>query len=79
MRHRPTWWNGSGVLLACIILAGVVVNMVIRTPNNVLGGGGMMVAIIGLAVIFKATFQFFMSRRQKRRDEKLDRDENHVA
>jgi hypothetical protein len=78
MTHRPTWWNGSGVFLVCIILAGVAANLVIRTPNNVLGGGGMMVAIIVLAVIFKATFQFFMSRRQKRRDEKSDRDENHV-
>ena len=77
MAYRPTWWNGSGAFLVCIILAGVIANMVIRTPNNVLGGGGMMVVIIGLAVIFKATFQFFMSRRQKRRDEKLDRDENH--
>ena len=79
MTHRPTWWNGSGVFLVCIILAGVSANMVIRTPNTVGGGAGMMFVIIVLAVIFKATFQFFMSRRQKRMDEKIDRDENHVA
>jgi hypothetical protein len=79
MRHRPAWWNGSGVFLACIILAAVAVNLVIRTPNTVGGGAGMMFVTIVLAVTFKAAFQYFMSRPQKRRDEKLDRDENRVT
>ena len=42
----------------------------------------MMFIIIVLSVIFKATFQFFMSKRQMRRDERLKRDESddsHVA
>jgi membrane protein YdbS with pleckstrin-like domain len=75
---RPTWWSGSGVFLICIILAGIVTNMVIQTPNTVGGGAGMMFIIIVLAVIFKATFQFVMSRWQKRRDEKLKRVEKDV-
>jgi membrane protein YdbS with pleckstrin-like domain len=78
MTHRPTWWSGSGVFLICIILAGIVTNMVIQTPNTVGGGTGMMFIIIVLAVIFKATFQFVMSRWQKRRDEKLKRVEKDV-
>ena len=79
MTNRSTWWNSSSVFLICIILAGTVANFAIRTPNTVGGGAGMMFVVIVLAVIFKATFQFFMSRWQKRRDEKLKRDENHVA
>ena len=67
------------MLLICIILAGALTNMVIRTPNTVGGGAGMMFVIIVLAVIFKATFQFFMSRLQKRKDEKLKRDESHMV
>ena len=41
----------------------------------------MMCITIVLAVIFKATFQFFMGRRQKRMDNKSKQDENqnHVA
>jgi hypothetical protein len=74
MAYRPTWWNGSGFFLVCILLAGVAVNAAIQTPNNVLGGGMMMVLAIVLAVVFKATFQSFMRRRQKRREDKQDRD-----
>lgn len=81
MTQRPTWWSGSGVFLVCIILAGVVTNLVIQTPNNTGGGTMMMCITIVLAVIFKATFQFFMGRRQKRMDNKSKQDENqnHVA
>jgi membrane protein YdbS with pleckstrin-like domain len=75
MTYRPKWWNSSAVFLVCIVLAGIVVNMVFQTPNIVGGGAGMMIVIIVLAVIFKATFQYFMSRRQKRRDERLKQDE----
>lgn len=70
MTHRPTWWSSPSVWLVCIILAGVVVNMTIRTPNTVGGGEAMMFIIIVLSVIFKATFQYFMSRWQRRRDER---------
>jgi len=79
MIYRSSWWNSSSVFLICIILAGVAVNLVIKTPNTVGGGAGMMFAVIVLAVIFKATFQFFMGRLQKRKDERVRRDENHVA
>ena len=65
MSLRPTWWSGPGVLLICIILAGMLTNLVIRTPNTDGGGAGMMFVIIVLAVIFKATFQFCMGRLQK--------------
>jgi hypothetical protein len=65
--------------LICVILAGVVVNMTIRTPNTVGGGDAMMFIVIVLSVIFKATFQFFMRRWQRRKDERLKRDESHVA
>jgi len=71
MTHRPTWWSGSGVFLICIILAGTVVNLVIQTPNTVGGGAGMMFIVIVLAVIFKAAFQFYMTRWQKQKSEKL--------
>jgi len=79
MTHRPTWWNSAGVFLVCVIFAGIVTNILIRTPNVIGGGAGMMFVIIVLAVVFKATFQYFMGRRQKRRNEKLKRDENHIA
>jgi preprotein translocase subunit YajC len=53
--------------------------MTIRTPNTVGGGEAMMFIIIVLAVIFKATFQFFMNRWQRRKDAKLKKHESHVA
>jgi len=77
MAYRPTWWSKSGVLLVSIILAGVVVNGVFSTPNATGGGAAMMVIILLLAVIFKVTIEFFLTRWQKRRDEK--RDDKTVA
>ncbi len=65
------------MLLICVILAGIAVNMFINTPNTVGGGAGMIFVIIALAVIFKATFQFFMNRWQKRKDEMSKREERH--
>jgi hypothetical protein len=79
MPRRPTWWNGSVIFLAGVIIAGTATNLTIRTPNTLGGGAGMMVITLVLAVMLKATFQFFMSRMQKRRDEKPNRDKNHVA
>jgi preprotein translocase subunit YajC len=32
-----------------------------------------------LALIFRGTFQFLMSRRQRRKDERLKRDESHKS
>ncbi len=79
MTHRPIWWSSSGVFLICIILAGIVTNLIFRTPKTTGGGVGMMFVVIVLAVIFRATFQFFMSKRQKRKDERLKQDESHVG
>jgi membrane protein implicated in regulation of membrane protease activity len=79
MTHRPTWRSGSGVFLICIILAAIVTNMVIQTPNTVGGGAGMMFIMIVLAVVSKATFQFGMNKWQKRRDEKLKQGETKAS
>ena len=79
MTHRRPWWFGSAVFLVCIVLAGVVANLLIRTPNNTGGGTMMMCVIIVLAVSFKATFQFFMSRWQKKREHKLSQNENQTV
>ena len=67
------------MFLVCIILSGIVTNLVIQTPNNTGGGTMRMCIIIALAVIFKAMFQYFMRRWQKRRIDKLKCDENRVA
>ena len=62
------------VLLVCLILAGAVANVLSA------GGGAMTMCItIALAVIFRATFQHFMSKRQKRRNAMMSKDENRVA
>jgi hypothetical protein len=79
MIQRPTWSFGSGAFLLCIILAGIVVNMTMRTPNTVGGGGGMMFFTIVLAVVFKIILQHFTSKRKKRIDEKLRQDDNRDA
>jgi preprotein translocase subunit YajC len=42
------------------------------TPNTVGGGGSMMILILVLAVIFKITIEFFLTRWQKKRDAKRD-------
>ena len=61
-------------LLVCVILAGIVVSNCMLTPNTVGGGAGMMFVMIFLAVIFKASFQFVMMKRQKRRQAKFKQD-----
>ena len=50
-----------------VILAGIIVAGLVPTPNIVGGGGAMMVLIIFLAVVFKATFEHLVSRYQKRK------------
>ncbi|HXA44419.1 MAG TPA: hypothetical protein VNZ25_02840 [Candidatus Angelobacter sp.] len=74
MINRPTWWSGNGALLVCLILAGIIVSNCMRTPNTVGGGAGMMFVMIVLAVIFKASFQFVMMKRRKRRQEKFKQE-----
>lgn len=51
------------MFIVYIILAGVIVNMSIKTPNTVGGGSAVMLVTIVLAVIFKAVFEYFMGRR----------------
>jgi hypothetical protein len=65
------------MFLACIILAGIVVNGLIETPNNTGGGAMMMVLIIALAVIFKATFQFLIGRWRQSKDDGLKQKGDH--
>jgi hypothetical protein len=70
MSFRPPWWSKSGVFLFSVILAGLVVNTVFRTPNVVGGGVGMMFALLVLAVIFEVTIEFFLGKWTKWRDKK---------
>jgi hypothetical protein len=74
MINRSTWWSGTWVLPVCLILAGIIVSNHMQTPNTVGGGAGMMFVMIVLAVIFKASFQFVMMKRQKRRQAKFKQD-----
>lgn len=64
-RTRRWAWN-SGIYLLSIILAGIVVNLLFETPNVTGGGAGMMVVMIFLAIIFRATIVFFWDRWQKK-------------
>jgi predicted phage tail protein len=72
MTYRSTWRSKSGIYLFSVILAAVIVNSFLRTPNTVGGGGSMMILILVLAAIFKITIEFFLTRRQKNRDAKRD-------
>jgi len=65
------------MFLVCIILAGIVVNGLIETPYNVDGGMMMMVLIIALAVILKATFQFLIRRWRQSKADGLKQNEDH--
>jgi len=65
------------VLIISVILAGIIVNGLVPTPNVVGGGAAKMIAIIFLMVIFKVMIEYFLSRWQKRKDEKRD-DKNVV-
>jgi Flp pilus assembly protein TadB len=82
MTRHPAWWSGPGIGLICIILAAIVASIVIHTPNTYGGRVWTGSVIIVLALIFRVTFQFLMSRRQRRKKERFKRDEsheNHVA
>jgi hypothetical protein len=70
MTFRGTWWSRSGVYLFSVILAGIVVNLSVETPNVTGGGAAMMVGIIFLAVLFRAIIVFFLTRWDKRNDKK---------
>ena len=67
---RRIWWSKSGVFLFSVILAGIVVNTALRTPNVVDGGVGTLFALLVLAVIFKVTIEFFLGRWMKWKDKK---------
>jgi len=72
-------WSGPGVFLICIILAAIITILVIHAPNTYGGRVFTGAVIIILALIFRGTFQFLMSRRQRRKDERLKRDESHKS
>ena len=72
MIQRPKWWNSPIMFLGWVILSGVIVNLVIKTPNTIGGGEGVMIVMLVLAVVLNGTFQFIMTRRQKRKDDKLN-------
>ena len=79
MTRHPAWWNGPGVGVVCIILAAIITILVIHAPNTYGGRVFTGAVIIILALIFRGTFQFLMSRRQRRKDERLKRDESHES
>ena len=72
MAYHPKWWSKSGVFLTSVLLAGLVVNLFFKTPNVVGGGEAMMIGIFFLAIFFKVTIEFFLTRMQKKRDQKRD-------
>ena len=51
------------MVLVSVILAGIVANVLFRTPNVVGGGEAKMFVIIVLMVLFKITIEFFLTRR----------------
>jgi hypothetical protein len=82
MRDSLSRWSGPGTFLICLIPAAIITILVIHAPNTYGGRVFTGAVIIILALIFRGTFQFLMSRRQRRKDERLKRDEsheNHVA
>jgi hypothetical protein len=70
MPYRPPPWWKSWVLLLSVILAGIVVNLCLKTPNVTGGGAGMMIGILVLAIIFKVAIEFALTKWLKRREEK---------
>lgn len=58
------------MFLAWTIVAGIIVSLTVQIPNTTGGGAGVMVLLIIIAMILNATFQVFMAKRQKRKDEK---------
>ncbi len=62
MIERPRWWNSTGMFFA-----GVVVSLVVQTPNTVGGGAGVMFVVIILAVILKASVEYFFGSLEKRK------------
>jgi membrane protein implicated in regulation of membrane protease activity len=72
-------WSGPGVFLVCLILAAIVTVPVIHAPNTYGGRVFTGAVVVIVALIFRGTFQFLMRRRQKRKDERLKRDESHES
>ena len=70
MIQRQKWWNSPMMLLVWTIVAGVLISLTVQIPNTTGGGAGVMVLLIIIAVILNATFQVFMAKRQKRKEEK---------
>ena len=62
----------AGILIFSAIVAGVLVGGLVPTYNVVGGGGGKMVLMIFLTVVFKATIEYFWGRRLKKKDQKRD-------
>jgi len=70
MIFRQTWWSRSGAYLVSIILAAIVVNLWFETPNVTGGGAAMMIGIIFLAIVLRATIVFFLNRWERWKDKK---------
>ena len=58
------------VLIVSLFLAFVVVGGLFSNINVVGGGAGETVAVIFLTVGFKATIDYFLNRRRKKREAK---------
>jgi Flp pilus assembly protein protease CpaA len=59
----------TGVLVISLILGIITAHGLFETPNVVGGGEAKMIAIIVLAVAYKAIIEFVMGRWRKRKHE----------
>jgi len=72
MTCRPPRWSKTGVLFVSLILGFATAHALFETPNVVGGGAAKMVVGLVLMILWKVVIEFFLTKWQKRRDEKGD-------
>jgi len=58
------------VLIISCVLAYIISEWLFPTPNVVGGGGANMCLLIFMIVVFKATIEYFLSRRRKKMEQR---------